>query len=141
MHPHHLGDAYRQLTLNFEFWVEFFCVPTCFHMRILKSCLSVPREKKLPYILQYQSYISNWYINGKVVTSSLSWEFKNLILIRKNALLSVSAVMFYKQCLAYAVHIDWCYQSIHKHTSRFQHNICVNYMHLYDDIVPSRVDI
>ena len=31
----------RQLTTNFEFWVEIFCVPTCFHMRIPKPCLSV----------------------------------------------------------------------------------------------------
>ena len=29
-------DAYldRQLTPNFELWVEIFCVPTCFHVRI-----------------------------------------------------------------------------------------------------------
>ena len=42
MHPPSSGDPYsdRQLTLNFELWVEFFCVPTCFHMRIPKSCLS-----------------------------------------------------------------------------------------------------
>ena len=33
----------------------------------------------------------------------------------------VSAVMFCKQFLAYAVHIDWCYHSIHKHTSGSQH--------------------
>ena len=32
----------------------------------------------------------------------------------------VSAVMFCKQFLAYAVHIDWCYHSIHKHSSRSQ---------------------
>ena len=52
------GEAYRdrRLTTNFEFWVEIFCVPTCFHVRILKLCLSVrlsvhlsvPREKKSP---------------------------------------------------------------------------------------------
>ena len=37
------GEAYRdrQLTTNFEFWVEIFCVPTCFHVRIPKPCLSV----------------------------------------------------------------------------------------------------
>ena len=37
------GEAYRdrQLTPNFEFWVEIFCVPTCFHERIPKPCLSV----------------------------------------------------------------------------------------------------
>ena len=31
----------RRLTTNFEFWVEIFCVPTCFHVRIPKPCLSV----------------------------------------------------------------------------------------------------
>ena len=37
------GEAYRdrQLTTNFELWVEIFCVPTCFHVRIPKPCLSV----------------------------------------------------------------------------------------------------
>ena len=33
----------------------------------------------------------------------------------------VSAVMFCKQFLAYAVHMDWHYHSIHKHSSRSQH--------------------
>ena len=37
------GEAYRdrQLTPNFELWIEIFCVPTCFHVRIPKPCLSV----------------------------------------------------------------------------------------------------
>ena len=37
------GEAYRdrRLTTNFELWVEIFCVPTCFHVRIQKPCLSV----------------------------------------------------------------------------------------------------
>ena len=64
------GEAYRdwRLTTNFELWVEIFCVPTCFHMRIPKPCLSVrlsfclsvclsaPREKKSSKFRQYQSY-------------------------------------------------------------------------------------
>ena len=58
-------------------------------------------------------------------------ETENLILLKKHAYLSVSAVMFCKQCLAYIVHIDWCYHAIYKHASRFQHNISVNYMHIY----------
>ena len=43
------GEAYRdwRLTTNFEFWVEIFCVPTCFHVIIPKPCLSVcPRPEK-----------------------------------------------------------------------------------------------
>ena len=37
------GEAYRdrRLTTNFDLWVEIFCVPTCFHVRIPKPCLSV----------------------------------------------------------------------------------------------------
>ena len=35
------GEAYRdrRLTTNFELWVEIFCVPTCIHVRIPKTCL------------------------------------------------------------------------------------------------------
>ena len=56
------GDAYSdpQLTPNFSALGLNFCVPTCFHLRIPKSCLSVhTREKKSPYLHQYQSYSSN----------------------------------------------------------------------------------
>ena len=72
------GEAYRdlQLTPNFELWVEIFCVLTCFHMRILKPCLSIPQEKKSPWLCQYQSYISIWYINGKVFTNTTAWKPK-----------------------------------------------------------------
>ena len=79
------GEAYsdRQLTTNIGLWVEIFCVPTCFHMRIPNPCLSVPREKKSPWLRQYQSYISNWYINGKVFTSTTPWKPKNLIFFSK----------------------------------------------------------
>ena len=51
-------------------------------MRIPKPCLSVglsvPQEKKSPSLLWYQSYISNWYINGKVFTSTTAWKPKKL---------------------------------------------------------------
>ena len=42
------GEAYRdrQLTTNFELWVEIFCVPTYFHVRIPKPCLSVRTPRK-----------------------------------------------------------------------------------------------
>ena len=36
-------------------------------------------EKKSPWLRQYQSYISNWYVNGKVFTSTSTWEPKKLI--------------------------------------------------------------
>ena len=42
------GEAYRdrQLTTNFELWVEIFCVSTCFHMRIPKKCVCPYPEKR-----------------------------------------------------------------------------------------------
>ena len=36
--------------------------------------VSVRREKKSLWLCQYQSYISNWYVNGKVFTSTTTWE-------------------------------------------------------------------
>ena len=37
-------------------------------------------KKKTPWLRQYQSYMSNWYVNGKVFTSTTTWEQKKLIL-------------------------------------------------------------
>ena len=36
-----------------------------------------------PWLCQYQSYMSNWYVNGKVFTSTTTWEPKNLIFFSK----------------------------------------------------------
>ena len=41
--------------------------------------VSVYRETKSPWFRQYKSYISNWYVNGKVFTSTTTWEPRNLI--------------------------------------------------------------
>ena len=40
-------------------------------------------KKKSPWLRQYQSYISNWYVNGKVFTSTTTWEPKNLSFFSK----------------------------------------------------------
>ena len=40
-------------------------------------------KKKSPWLRQYQSYIINWYVNGKVFTSTTTWEPKNLIFFSK----------------------------------------------------------
>ena len=41
------------------------------------------QEKKSPWFPQYQSYISNWYINGKVFMSTTAWKPKNLNFFKK----------------------------------------------------------
>ena len=45
--------------------------------------VSVCREKKSPWLRQYQSCISNWYVNGKVFMSTKTWEPRNLIFFFK----------------------------------------------------------
>ena len=54
------GDACsdRQLSLNFELWVEIFCVQTCFHMRIPKSCLSVCTQRSVSSLITLIIYIN-----------------------------------------------------------------------------------
>ena len=167
-HDHHFyasptsGEAYRdrRLTTNFKLSVEIFCVPTCFHMRIPKPCLSVrpypekrnhlsfvnisptlvidtsmerfsrvlhhgnPKmwnifkkfeideiefcpypefpyaEKKSPWLRQYQSYISNWCINGKGFTSTTTWKPKNLIFF-----------FFFKFEIEFDLYFDLCWRA------------------------------
>ena len=45
--------------------------------------VSVCRETKSPWLRQYQSYISNLYVNEKVFTSTTTWEPRNLIFFFK----------------------------------------------------------
>ena len=56
-------------------------------MRIPKPCtsvhLSLTREKKSPWLRQYQFYICNWYFNGKVFTSTTPWKPQNLKFVSK----------------------------------------------------------
>ena len=67
------SDAYsdRQVTPKFELWLEIFCVPTCFHVWIPKSYLSV----RGPWSVR-----SKWYINGKVFTSTTTWKSKKKLI-------------------------------------------------------------
>ena len=61
--------------LNPKIWIYFKKVCNCI---LSVTRLSVPREKKSPWFRQYQSYISNWYVNEKVFTSTTAWKPKNL---------------------------------------------------------------
>ena len=53
---------------------------------------------------------------SNISTCSRRISFTRLVIIPLVPGEKVSAVMFCKQFLAYAVHIDWCYHSIHKHS-------------------------
>ena len=57
-----LHEYYTMETRKFEFFFK--------KVRIL----TFDEELKSPYLRQYQSYISNWYINGKVFTSTTPWK-------------------------------------------------------------------
>ena len=118
-------------TTNFEFWVEIFCVPTCFHFpyedfKTVFVCPSVPREKRSPWLRQYQFYISNWYINGKVFTSTTPWEPKNLIFFKKFEIRIFYFFYFFKFEIEFWLVFDLCQRA---EITRVGLN-----MHLYVDI-------
>ena len=46
------------------------------------------REKKSPWLRRYQSYISNWYINGKVFTGTKAWKHNFFFLKVRNWILT-----------------------------------------------------
>ena len=82
------GEAYRdrRLTTNFEFWVEIFCVPTCFHMRIPKPCLSVcpyPEKRNHPDFVDISPTL---VINTSMERSSrvLQYENPKFLFFQKN---------------------------------------------------------
>ena len=54
-----------------------------FSKNVRNWILSVARERKSPWLRQYQSYISNWCINGKFFTGTTAWKPKNLIFFSK----------------------------------------------------------
>ena len=70
-------------------------------------------KKKSPWLRQYQSYISNWYVNGNVFTSTTTWEPKKLI-------------FFLKFEIEFDLYFDLCWRA-----EIIQVGL---YMHLYVDI-------
>ena len=71
-------------------------------------------KKKSPWLRQYQSYISNWYVNGKVFTSTTTWDPKNLIFFSKK--FEIEFDLYFYLCLRAEII-----------------QVALN-MHLYDDI-------
>ena len=61
------GEAYRdrRLSINFELWVEIFCVPTCFHIRIPNPCLSVCPSVKIWFFFQKSSKFEFWLLTKR----------------------------------------------------------------------------
>ena len=55
--------------------------------------VSVCREMKSPWLRQYQSYISNWYVNGKVFTTTTTRETRNLIFFQKSSKLNLTCIL------------------------------------------------
>ena len=163
-----LEDAYSdwQLTPNFELWPTIFCVSTYFSVTIMKLCLSICLYPDKRNHLSFVNISPKLVIDASVERSSrvlhhenpifffkfeiefwlvlMSWNHLSFgiispTLIVDTSMESVSAVMFCKQFLAYAVHIDWCYHSIHKHSSGSRH--APKWWHRGSIVVPSRVDI
>ena len=57
------------------------------------SSFRMPR-KKSPWLYHYQSYISNWYVNGKVFTSTTTWEAKySIFFFQKSSKLNSTCIL------------------------------------------------
>ena len=95
--------------------------------------LSVPREKKSPWLRQYQSYISNWiiwYINGKIFTCTTTWKHKNLIFFLIQNWISTCILFDLFSFLSSKLNFDL-------YLDLFQRNEIIQVglnKHLYDDI-------
>ena len=63
---------------NPKMWIFFQKVRNWRNWILSVLRVSVCREKKSPWLCQYQSYISNWYVNRKVF-EYYNMETKNLI--------------------------------------------------------------
>ena len=68
---------------NLKIWIFFKSVRNWLNWILSVPRVSVRREKKLPWLRQYQSYISNWHINEKVFMSTTAWKPNNLKKISK----------------------------------------------------------
>ena len=84
------------------------------------------KKKKTPWVRQYQSYMSNWYVNGKVFTSTTAWEPKNLIFFFKK-------VWNWIRLVFWLVLKSWNHSSGSQHAPIGRHRGCI--------VVPLRVDI
>ena len=80
--------------------------------------VSVCREKKSPWLRQYQSYVSNWYVNRKVFTSTRKWESKNLIFFFKK-------VRNWIRLVFWLVLKSWNHSSRSRHAPMCRHRGCI----------------
>ena len=83
-----------------------------------RVCLSVPEKRN------HHSFVNispTLVIDTSMERSSRVLYHQQSFFFIKNAYPSLSAVMFCKQFLAYTVHIERCYHSIHKHSCGSQH--------------------
>ena len=111
---------------NPEMWIFFQKVRNWRNWILSVHRVSVCREQKSPWLRQYQSYISNWYVNRKVFTSTTTWEPKNF-------------EFFFKRVLNWIRLVFWLVLKSWNHSSRSQHApIC---RHRGCIVVPLRVDI
>ena len=103
----------RRLTTNFEFWVEIFCVPTCFHVRIPKPCLSVcPSVCPYPEKRNYPGFVN---INPTLVIDT-SMERSSRVLQHGN-----TKIWFFLKFEIEFWLVFWLVPKGWNHSSRSQH--------------------
>ena len=89
MHPRHLGDGhcYRQLTLNFEFLFEIFCIATCMFpyedSKILSVCLYPEKINHPIFVNIGHTLVIDTSMERSSQVLATAWKPKNLIFYQK----------------------------------------------------------
>ena len=96
--------------VEIEFWLVFWLVPKCLnHTNFVNISPTVE-------IIDASMEKFTWVLQHGNPKHCMIFYFKN-----SSFCIWVSAVMLCKQCLVFTVHIDYCNNSIHKHSCRAQH--------------------
>ena len=105
------------------------CLSICQTVHRLSVCPSVcpyPEKRNHPSFVNISPTI---VIDTSMERSSrvLAYSMEPPPLLKKKKIFKMLTLVFLlscfvnNQCLAYIVHIDWCYHAIYKHSCRFQH--------------------
>ena len=146
MHPDFYAYRDRWLTTNFELWVKNFCVPTCFHMRIPKPCLSVcPHPEKRNH-LNFVNISPTLVIDTSMERSSrvlhhgnikIGFFFSKKFEIEFRLVFCLTCFLFKFEnefrLVFWLVLKSWNPSSRSQHAPIWRHRGCI--------VVPSRVDI
>ena len=82
---------------NPKMWIFFQKVRNWLNWILSVLRVSVCREKKSPWLCEYQSYISNWYTSTERSSSTTPWEPKIWFFFQKSSKLNLTVLKSWNQ--------------------------------------------